>query len=72
MERIDALCGKGERSAWVERWLRLGAAVQEEDEERVDEWVEWAKKMLDCDGVSKMAIAMDCIAHGLDRWVDGP
>jgi len=69
-EKMDEVCGgEGQRSSWAERWLRLAVAVQEEDEEGVDEWVEWAKKELSPADIMRMAVAMDCIAHGLDRWV---
>jgi len=38
-DAIDELVPVKYRSAWVERWCRLGLAIQ--SGERIDEWAKW-------------------------------
>lgn len=42
VERIDRIAGPNLRSAWIERACRLMLAVQEGDDEKMQEWAEWA------------------------------
>jgi len=41
-DAIDELAPSKYRSAWIERWCKLGIAIQNEDKEKIREWGEWA------------------------------
>ena len=40
-DAIDELVPSKYRSAWIERWCRLGLAIQSRDQEKIDEWARW-------------------------------
>ena len=51
-DAIDELVPSKYRSAWIERWCRLGVAIQ--TGEGIDEWAEW---FVDADGATKGWVA---------------
>lgn len=46
-DAIDELVPNKYRSAWIERWCKLGIAVQTGDREKIDAWVEWLESAAD-------------------------